>query len=158
LIDRTADIDPASLAGGGAVLEYGSMPARVDPDPSRPPFDTQLRRVIEVMRPGGKRATDEAIAAACGVSARYIGQLRSGERSNPSGDLVTAIAAFFGVDPAFFLNAHRAEEIGRQLDLLDALARMDVRRLALSGPGLSESDLAAIERLAALASTLRADG
>jgi transcriptional regulator with XRE-family HTH domain len=131
------------------------MPARSDPDPARPLFDVQLRRVVEVMRPGGKRATDEAVAAACGVSPRYIGQLRSGERTNPSTELVAAIAAFFGVDQAFFLDLRRAKEIGHQLDLLDALARMDVRRLALAGDGLSASDMAAVERLAALAKAMK---
>lgn len=119
--------------------------------PVLPQFAQRYNRLLDAIRPGGVRQTDDLVARAVDVSAQYIGMLRTGKRTNPSHELVGRIAAHFGVDVAYFLDPQRAAEVDRELDLIGALRDARVRRLAYRLTGLSPAslDLAAevVERL-----------
>jgi transcriptional regulator with XRE-family HTH domain len=78
------------------------------------------------------------------VSATYIWQLRKGLRDNPTKKHVEALAAFFGVPPAYFFDDEAAARIDAELRLLAALRDTRVRQLALRAVGLSAESLTTI--------------
>ncbi len=137
------------MTGPACPSDDGQMPSR-----QMPHFAERYNRLVEAIRPGGVRQTDELVARAVDVSAQYIGMLRTGKRANPSHGLLRRIAAHFGVDVAYFLDPARAAAIDHELDLLGALRDAKVRRVAYRLTGLSPAslDLAAevVERLRAL--------
>src|SRR5947209_5927250 len=78
------------------------------------------------------------------ISHTYLWQLRKGQRTNPSINVVEALAEFFGVSPSYFLDDEATARIDAQLDLLEAMRDADVRRLALRASDLSPESLRAI--------------
>lgn len=109
------------------------MPADLSPpaDSPQPVLSTQLDRLFEVRRPAGSRASHAQVGEAVGVSARYIGQLRRGERDRPSPAVLARVADFFRVDPAYFTDQAVAAVVGAQLDVLEALAGPELHLLHL---------------------------
>jgi len=81
------------------------------------------------------------------ISPSYIWYLRTGRRDNPTRKHLEALARFFGVSPAYFLDDEAAERIDAQLDLLAALRDAGVREIALRASGLSPRSLAAIREM-----------
>lgn len=116
------------------------------PGPART-FSQLLNRAIDVMRFGGKPANSSMIAEGTGLSIKYVTDLRSGKRANPSEDVKRRIATFLGISVDYFNDPQRAEDIDAQLELVEALASTDLRRLAFRGQGLSSRDLAAAVQL-----------
>jgi transcriptional regulator with XRE-family HTH domain len=53
------------------------------------------------------------------MSAPYLSQLRSGNRSMPSGQTIHDLAAFFRVDPAYFTDDRRYAEISDELRCIE---------------------------------------
>jgi transcriptional regulator with XRE-family HTH domain len=93
------------------------------------------------------REIADAINAEAGtslISAAYISQLRTGQRTVPSHSRLAALAKFFGVGIDYFTDEATAEEASRQLEVLAALRDDAVRTVALRAAGLSESSLAAV--------------
>jgi transcriptional regulator with XRE-family HTH domain len=121
------------------------MPANLSPP--QPIFATQLNRVIGALRPDGVRVSDARVAEVVGVSARYIGQLRRGERTHPNDELVAALAGFFRVDVRFFTDAEVAAVIGGQLDIIDALGGPELRGMPLGPDPEVVADFAAAAAL-----------
>ncbi|MFI1092388.1 helix-turn-helix domain-containing protein [Streptomyces sp. NPDC020917] len=112
---------------------------------------TKLDHLFGVVRPsGGNEYTfdevAEAIKAQGGptISSTYLWQLRKGIRDNPTKRHLEALAAFFGVPPAYFFDDAEAERIDAQLALLSALRDAPVRHIALRARGLSAKSLEAI--------------
>ncbi|MFF9086039.1 helix-turn-helix domain-containing protein [Streptomyces sp. NPDC014991] len=101
------------------------------------------------------------------ISKAYIAYLRNGTRNNPTMHHLEALAAFFGVKPAYFFDDAVAEEVdsmllrlvalreaGIQLSEWEALRDAGVTRIAARANGLSTKGLVAaaeiIDQLRAL--------
>jgi len=55
-----------------------------------------------VMSPLGRPYTLEAVQAATGIHASYIGKMRSAKIANPGHDVLAALSNFFGVNPDYW--------------------------------------------------------
>ena len=97
-------------------------------------------------RPFSNQQVADKIAASGGptVSATYIWQLRKGLRDNPTVNHLAALAEFFGVPQAYFLDDEVAERVDSQLALLTALRDAGVQQVALRAAGVSPDGLRAI--------------
>ena len=84
-------------------------------------------------------AVAEAIRAGQGVpiSHTYIWQLRTGRRDNPTVAHLTALATYFGVPVAYFLDDEQARRVDAQLELLRTLREAGVTQIALRAAGVS---------------------
>ena len=82
------------------------------------------------------------------ISPTYLMYLRKGERTNPSLQHLKALAAFFGVPAAYFLDKETTERVVQELDLLVALRDAGVRTLALRAADLSPDGVAALTLMA----------
>jgi transcriptional regulator with XRE-family HTH domain len=79
------------------------------------------------------------------ISASYIHQLRTGGRDNPTKKHLEALADFFSVPAAYFLDDTQATHIDEQLSLSAALRDPGVRNVALRAAGLSDRSLDMID-------------
>ncbi|UWZ34100.1 helix-turn-helix transcriptional regulator [Dactylosporangium roseum] len=110
----------------------------------------KLDRLFRTVHPAGRAEyTYEEVASAIRergvmISHTYIWQLRKGNRDNPTKRHLEALAEFFGVNPAYFLDDDAARRIDDQLELLAALRDNAVRTVALRAAGLSGPSLEAI--------------
>ena len=92
-------------------------------------FAARLNRLFDtVYSPGRGHTSAEVIAAlkAEGItmSAPYLSQLRSGNRTNPSSATMAALANFFRIKPAYFTDDEYYEKLDQEL----TWARRDARR------------------------------
>jgi transcriptional regulator with XRE-family HTH domain len=109
----------------------------------------KLNHLFETVLPEGGRRRQysyEEVAAAIAarggaISPQYIWQLRTGRKDNPTLKHLEALAGFFRVPAAYFLD----EKIAGQLSVLKALADADVRAIALRTTGLSPASLDALK-------------
>jgi len=110
----------------------------------------KLDRLFRTVRsPKGGEFSYEEVASAIRdhgvtISHTYIWQLRKGVRDNPTKRHLEALAEFFGVSAAYFLDGDAAQRIDEQLELLAALRDNAVRQVALRAVGLSRPSLDAI--------------
>jgi transcriptional regulator with XRE-family HTH domain len=106
-------------------------------------FAARLNRLFDTVYPPGRGAhtSAEVIAAlkAEGItmSAPYLSQLRSGNRTNPSSATMTALANFFRIKSAFFTDDEYYEKLDKELQYLAAVRVDGVRRIAVRAQGLS---------------------
>jgi ESX-1-secreted protein regulator len=106
-------------------------------------FAARLNRLFDTVYPPGRgpHTSAEVIAAlkAEGVtmSAPYLSQLRSGNRTNPSAATMTALANFFRIKPAYFTDDEYYEKLDRELSWLATMRDENVRRIALKAAELS---------------------
>ena len=114
----------------------------------------KLDRLFQQIRPPGQAefsymAVAEAIRAQHGVSIShtYIWQLRTGRRTNPTVQHLTALALFFGVPVAYFLDDDVARNVDDQLQLLRSLRDAQVTEIALRAAHVSESSREAISEI-----------
>jgi transcriptional regulator with XRE-family HTH domain len=70
-------------------------------------------------------------------SKEYVRQLRYGIKANPTKRHLEAMAAFFEVDPAIFLDTERSKQIQADLELAVAIRDAGVSALALRAVSLS---------------------
>lgn len=117
-------------------------------------FAEKLDYLFKHMHPRGRgeysyREVAGGIERAGGptISPTYLMYLRKGERTNPSLHHLEAIATFFGVSPAYFLDDEAAERVAQEVRLLAALRDAGVRQVALRASELSTEGLAAITRM-----------
>lgn len=111
----------------------------------------KLRYLFDNVHPPGRgrwtlREVVDGIAEQAGpdgqtVSLSYLSQLRDGVRDNPTVKHLEAIAGFFGVTAAYFLDEERARRVEEQLDLLVVLRDQQARSVALRTSGLSPHSL-----------------
>ena len=106
-------------------------------------FSARLNRLFDTVYPPGRgpHTSAEVIAAlkAEGVtmSAPYLSQLRSGNRTNPSSATMTALANFFRIKPAYFTDDEHYEKLDKELSWLSTMRDEGVRRIAVRTIGLS---------------------
>jgi transcriptional regulator with XRE-family HTH domain len=110
----------------------------------------KLNLLFQTVHPAGRepytsREVSDAIRERGGsISDVYIWQLRTGRRTNPTREHLQALADFFDVDPAYFFDRRRAEEIERDLLALHAMANLKVRAVATRLSTLPEDQLDAV--------------
>lgn len=106
-------------------------------------FAARLNRLFDTVYPPGRgpHTSAEVIAAlkAEGVtmSAPYLSQLRSGNRTNPSSATMAALANFFRIKPAYFTDDDYYEKLDRELSWLATMRDEGVRRIAMRTAELS---------------------
>src|SRR3954454_8246290 len=106
-------------------------------------FSARLNRLFDTVYPPGRgpHTSAEVIAAlkAEGVtmSAPYLSQLRSGNRTNPSVATMAALANFFRIKPAYFTDDEYYEKLDSELAWLATMRDDGVRRIATRTIGLS---------------------
>jgi transcriptional regulator with XRE-family HTH domain len=120
-------------------------------DASRPLLSRRLDDLFTSARPGGKQWTNADVAAELKrsspdlkVGAVYLSQLRNGKRTNPSPDLLAALAGFFGVSVAYFFDDEVAESVQTELAALQAMRDAGVRAVAMRAAGMRTDNLEAI--------------
>lgn len=104
----------------------------------------KLDRLFRQVRPAGRAepsymAVAEAIRTRQGVqiSHTYIWQLRTGRRDNPTVQHLSALAAYFGVPVAYFLDDEQTRRVDAQLDLLRSISDAGVTEIALRAADVS---------------------
>lgn len=121
-------------------------------------FAARLNRLFDTVYPPGRgqHTSAEVIAAlkAEGItmSAPYLSQLRSGNRTNPSAATMAALANFFRIKSAYFTDDEYFEKLDQELSWLADMRDEGVRRIAARTVGLSPE---AKEDLVARAEELR---
>src|ERR1700759_5733860 len=106
-------------------------------------FSARLNRLFDTVYPPGRgpHTSAEVIAAlkAEGItmSAPYLSQLRSGNRTNPSSATMAALANFFRIRPAYFTDDEYYEKLDKEGSWLLVIRYEGVRRIALRVSGFS---------------------
>ncbi|MEV4709552.1 helix-turn-helix transcriptional regulator [Actinoplanes sp. NPDC049316] len=125
-------------------------PAR-EGSPDAAALAQRLDELFRTSRPGGRRWTNSEVAEelrkirpSLRVSGAYLSALRTGKRTNPSPDLLVALAEFFGVPVGYFLDREFSDRVATQLAMLDGLRAAGVQGIALRAVGLPPESLAAI--------------
>ena len=120
-------------------------------------FAARLSRLFETVYPPGRgpHSSAEVIAAlkseGITMSAPYLSQLRSGNRTNPSAATMTALANFFRIKPEYFTYDDYYEKMDRELTWLANMRDEGVRRIAARTVGLSpEAQQKVVETVDAL--------
>ena len=114
-------------------------------------FSSRLNRLFDTVYPPGRgpHTSAEVIAAlkseGVTMSAPYLSQLRSGNRTNPSSATMAALANFFRIKSAYFTDDEYYEKLDSELAWLATMRDEGVRRIAVGASGLStqaQKDLA----------------
>ncbi|AFM15536.1 hypothetical protein Mycch_0719 [Mycolicibacterium chubuense NBB4] len=106
-------------------------------------FAARLNRLFDTVYPPGRgpHTSAEVVAAlkaeGLTMSAPYLSQLRSGNRTNPSRATMAALANFFRIKPEFFTDDSYYAKLDQELTLLAGLRDDGVRRVAARAIGLS---------------------
>jgi transcriptional regulator with XRE-family HTH domain len=106
-------------------------------------FAARLNRLFDTVYPPGRgpHTSAEVIAAlkseGITMSAPYLSQLRSGNRTNPSAATMAALANFFRIKPAYFTDDEYYEKLEKELSWLLTIRDEGVRRIAVRASGLS---------------------
>lgn len=115
---------------------------------------TKLDKLFTTMRRQGAAEPSNATVAAAiteqlgvPISHTYIWQLRTGRRDNPSIQHLTALATYFGVPVAYFLDDAESAKIDRDLELLTTLREHGVTDIALRAADLSQDSRDAVSDL-----------
>jgi transcriptional regulator with XRE-family HTH domain len=122
--------------------------------PPKRTFAEKLDRLFRTVHPAGRGAYSyNEVAAgirergAASISPQYLWLLRRGERDNPTIQHLEAIADFFGVPAAYFLDDEKAAKVDQELAAVVALRDSSVRQVALRAAGLSPQSLDAIQEM-----------
>jgi transcriptional regulator with XRE-family HTH domain len=98
----------------------------------------------------GRPLTVQKVAKEVGCSVAYIHYLRRGERTNPTRDVLQALARSFGVSVDFLLDSDSHERVTeqlRRLKLLSQLRDAGALKVAARLGGLSDNSLQAVHAL-----------
>jgi transcriptional regulator with XRE-family HTH domain len=103
----------------------------------------RLDTLFRTVHPPGKKEYSyayvaEAIAAAGGpkVGYQYLQQLRKGVKDNPTTRLLEGLAAFFGVETAYFFHDEEAARVDLGVAMLTRLVEADAFDIAARLPDL----------------------
>ncbi|WP_156725562.1 helix-turn-helix domain-containing protein [Streptomyces apocyni] len=117
----------------------------------RPLLAARLDDLFKTIRPKGRHWTNAEVAEELKrtnpelkVGGVYLSQLRSGKRSNPSPDLLAALARFFGVSVAYFFDEEVAQSVLGEVAAIEALRQAGVRSVAMRAAGMKKENLQAI--------------
>ncbi len=129
-------------------------PGTTDLPPSGSTVADKLNRLFATVHPPGRAEyTLDEVAAAINqrgettITAAYLSQLRRGQRTNPSRNVLAALAWFFGVSPVYFFDDELARQIEAELDLVVAMRNASVREIALRAADLSPESLRSLAAL-----------
>ncbi|WP_020657477.1 helix-turn-helix domain-containing protein [Amycolatopsis benzoatilytica] len=118
---------------------------------TRPTLASRLDDLFRTVRPQGKHWTNAEVAAELKrvspelkVGGVYLSQLRTGKRTNPSQELLAALAKFFGVSVAYFFDEEVAGSVLAELAAVEAMRQAGVRAVAMRAAGMREENLQAI--------------
>ena len=106
-------------------------------------FAARLNRLFDTVYPPGRgpHTSAEVIAAlkseGITMSAPYLSQLRSGNRTNPSSATMAALANFFRIKSAYFTDDEYYEKLDKELSWLATMRDDGVRRIALGAAELA---------------------
>jgi transcriptional regulator with XRE-family HTH domain len=106
-------------------------------------FAARLNRLFDTVYPPGRgpHTSAEVIAAlkseGITMSAPYLSQLRSGNRTNPSAATMAALANFFRIKPDYFTDDEYYEKLNKELTWMAAVRHDGVRKIALAALELS---------------------
>ena len=120
--------EPAPGADAAAGSTGGTQPGHT--------LAARIDYLFKAARPRGRgEYTLDEVAAGMAehgvsVTAAYLSQLRQGHRTNPRQEVLVALAAFFGINPAYFIDDETAERVASQLDLYRILRDEEVRAVA----------------------------
>lgn len=113
-----------------------------------PTLAEKMNRLFATVHPPGRgEYTLDEVAEAIGadgkvtMSAAYLSQMRKGQRTNPSKNVLEALAHFFGISPAYFFDDEAVARIDAQLELLAAMRNSNIRQIALRAADLSPESL-----------------
>lgn len=128
-----------------------------------PTFGERLNRLFETVHPPGRgpHSLQEVAKAinddgAVKISSSYLSQLRNGQKTNPSGAAVAAIARFFRVRTDYFFDNDYADALDKDLENLASLRDAGVRRIATRTFDLSPDSRDTVSSL--IESLRRAEG
>ncbi|MFG2498107.1 helix-turn-helix domain-containing protein [Streptomyces sp. NPDC048441] len=117
----------------------------------RPLLAVRLDDLFKTVRPKGRHWTNAEVAeelkqahSELKVGGVYLSQLRTGKRSNPSPDLLAALARFFGVSVAYFFDDEVAQSVLGEVAAIEALRQAGVRSVAMRAAGMKRENLQAI--------------
>lgn len=104
------------------------------------------KRWAHLPKPPGNAVIAKQIREETGfsISTGYLWMLRTGQRGNPTGARLQALARFFRKPPSYFLDQDVSDE---DMELAAALHQRGVRMIALRSEGLSEQSQRAILEL-----------
>jgi ESX-1-secreted protein regulator len=106
-------------------------------------FAARLNRLFDTVYPPGRgpHTSAEVIAAlkseGITMSAPYLSQLRSGNRTNPSTATMAALANFFRIKSAYFTDDEYYEKLEKELSWVTTMRDDNVRRIAQRAAELS---------------------
>lgn len=119
-----------------------------------PSLADKLDRLFKTVHPRGRpEYTYEQIANGIRerggptISGAYIWQLRKGIQDNPRKKHLEALADFFDITPAYFLDKETGMRLYAQLELLAAMREAQVQHLALRAAGLTPEGIRAIAHI-----------
>lgn len=116
----------------------------------------KINRLFDaVRRPDGKPYTNDEVAAeicrkgdeGLKISGSYLWYLRNNERDNPTKKHLEALAAFFGVSPAYFFDDKTSRVIASELELLVKIKNSGLEQIATRLNGLSPRGVEAITQV-----------
>lgn len=117
----------------------------------KPALAERLDKLFRTSRPDGRRWTNDEVAAelkkaapGLKVTGAYLSALRTGKRTRPSTELQVALAKFFGVSPAYFVDPEHTDRVDDQLKLLNSLHHAGVRSIAARAVGLPSESIEAV--------------
>jgi len=118
-------------------------------------FSARLNRLFDTVYPPGRgpHTSAEVVVAlkAEGIttmSAPYLSQLRSGERTNPSKATMNALANFFRIQPDYFTDEYYYRKLDQELTWLATLRDEGALRIAMRTIRLSAAALEEVIQLA----------
>ncbi|GGM83567.1 secretion protein EspR [Longimycelium tulufanense] len=117
----------------------------------------RLNKLFDDIRPEGRSgrpyrndevaAEIKAVNPEIRITGGYLSALRRGRKTNPSTEVLTAIARFFGVPGAYFLNEATAAQADAEIELAKVMGNLGVRQLALRALDLTPDGLDAVAQV-----------
>lgn len=110
-------------------------------------FAARLNRLFEAVYPPGRgpHSSHEVVKELRGegirISAPYLSQLRTGQRTNPSAEIMEAIAQFFRISVAYFTDDRYFRKVDEELTWLLHMRNENVRFVTSRALELSEDSL-----------------
>lgn len=120
-------------------------------EPGGPTLAAKLNTLFTSIRPDAERQyTNKEVAAAVGCTPVMIGYLRSGQRDNPSINLLRGLEEFFGVPCGYLYvddDPGLARRVDDQLAVLDRMVATGVMGIAQRASLVSAEGLAAVTKM-----------
>ncbi|MCV7355448.1 helix-turn-helix domain-containing protein [Mycolicibacterium fluoranthenivorans] len=110
-------------------------------------FAARLNKLFEAVYPPGRgpHTSHEVVKELRGegirISAPYLSQLRTGQRTNPSAEIMESIAQFFRISVDYFTDDRYFQKVDKELTWLLHMRNENVRLVTSRALGLSEMSL-----------------